>query len=165
MYKVKSRYNTYYEGDDAEVAYQTFQELRQGGKVVKMTPNLYSKGISADFREVADGVMFNNDYMAMRVAEYLMGQKLPIERDGKKIRVLNNKYLGKVVYLIENMLENAEGLSHITKNNGGITNDIKKYVINLEGGKRMVIFALSEANAKAEVRERTDKDILNIKQV
>ena len=63
------------------------------------------------------------------------------------------------------MLENAEGLSHITKNNGGITNDIKKYVINLEGGKRMVIFALSEANAKAEVRERTDKDILNIKQV
>ena len=29
----------------------------------------------------------------------------------------------------------------------------------------MVIFALSEANAKAEVRERTDKDILNIKQV
>lgn len=165
MYKVKSRYNTYYEGDDAEVAYQTFQELRQGGKVVKMTPNLYSQGISADFREVADGVMFNNDYMAMRVAEYLTGQKLPIERDGKKIRVLNNKYLGKVVYLIENMLENAEGLSHITKNNGGITNDIKKYVINLEGGKRMVIFALSKANAKAEVRERTDKDILNIKQV
>ncbi len=29
----------------------------------------------------------------------------------------------------------------------------------------MVIFALSESNAKAEVRERTQKEILNIKQV
>ena len=45
---------------------------------------------------------------------------------------------------------------HITKNNGGITNDIKKYVINLEE-ERMVIFALSEANAKAEVRGEQTK--------
>ena len=166
MYKVKTRYTTYYNGNDPEEAYQVYATLKKGGVAgVKMSPDLSSRGFQGDFKVQGNTMVFSNDYAAEIVHTFLSGKKAPIERQGKKIVIKNEKFASKIVYLTQNFLANASQVSGIARNKLGITNELKKWLVDLEGGKKLEIFAFSQENARAEAKAKTDNKILNIKEL
>jgi hypothetical protein len=165
-YKVKSRYQTFYEGEDPEEAYQIYATMQRGGKThVSMTPDLSAKGFVKDFQVFKNRLVFSNEYAAYLVNQYLGRYETPIELVGKEIVVLNDKFLSKIVYLTEELFKKPAEITGLVKNKLGITSDIKKYQVSLEGGVRKQIFAYSNAEARAEARKLTDKKILQVKEV
>ncbi len=165
-YKVKSRYQTYYDGADPEEAYQMFATLKKGGMTnVKMTPDLSAKGFLGDFVVLKNRLIFNNDYAATLVNEYLGRYETPIELVGKEIIVLNDKFVAKIVYLTEELFKKPAEITKLAKNKLGITNDVKKYQVSLQGGEKKHIFAFSKAEAIAQAKKTTDNKILNVKQL
>jgi hypothetical protein len=165
-YKVKSRYNTYYDGDDSEEAYKMLTTLKQGGMTnVRMTPDLSAKGFLADFVVVKNKLIFSNEYAATLVNEYLGRYETPVEFIGREIIVLNDKFLSKIVYLTEELFKKPAEITKLAKNKLGITNDVKKYQASLQGGEKKHIFAYSKADAMAQVKKATDNKILNVKQL
>tara|TARA_Y200000002_G_scaffold249608_1_gene206707 strand:+ start:1272 stop:1784 length:513 start_codon:yes stop_codon:yes gene_type:complete len=165
-YKVKSRYQTYYEGADPEEAYQMFSTLKRGGMTnIKMTPDLSAKGFLTDFVVVKNKLIFSNEYAANLVNTYLGRYETPIELVGKEIVVLNDKFLSKIVYLTEGLFKKSAEITKLAKNKLGITNDVKKYQVSLQGGEKKHIFAYSQADATAQAEKVTDKKIINVKQL
>ena len=165
-YKVKSRYNTYYDGDDSEEAYKMLTTLKQGGMTnVRMTPDLSAKGFLVDFVVVKNKLIFSNEYAATLVNEYLGRYETPVEFIGREIIVLNDKFLSKIVYLTEELFKKPAEITKLAKNKLGITNDVKKYQASLQGGEKKHIFAYSKADAMAQVKKATDNKILNVKQL
>ena len=62
-YKVKSRYQIYYDGQDSEEAYQVLNTLKQGGMTnIRMTPDLSARGFVTDFVVIKNKLIFNNDF-------------------------------------------------------------------------------------------------------
>jgi|AACY02.1.fsa_nt_gi hypothetical protein len=166
MYKVKTRYTTYYNGNDPEEAYQIYATLKQGGVAgVKMTPDLTTRGFRGDFKVDGNTMVFSNDYAVELVHSFLVQKSAPVEKNGKKIVIKNEKFAPKIVYLTQNFLANASKVSDIARNKLGITNELKKWLISLEGGNKMEIFAFSQENARAEAKAKTDNKILNIKEL
>lgn len=166
MYKVKSRYTTYYDGNDPEVAYQTFKTLKKGGMTnIQMTPDLSAKGFVGDFVVVKNKLIFDNEVASNLVNKYLKRYETPIELVGKEIVVLNDKFLSKIVYLTESLFGKPAEVTKLAKDKLGITGDIKKYEVSLEGGKKITIFAFNPENARKEAQSQTDNKILNIKEL
>ena len=166
MYKVKSRYTTYYDGDNAEEAYQTYKTLKKGGMTnIKMTPDLSAKGFVGDFIVVKNKLLFDNEFVSNLVNKYLKRYESPVELIGKEIVVLNDKFLSKIVYLTENLFQKPAEVTKLAKDKLGITGDIKKWEVSLDGGKKITIFAFNKENARKEAQSQTDNKILNIKEL
>ena len=165
-YKVKSRYQTYYDGEDSQEAYQMLTTLKQGGMTnIKMTPDLSAKGFLADFVVIKNKLIFSNEYAATLVNEYLGRYETPIEFIGREIIVLNDKFLSKIVYLTEELFKKPAEITKLAKNKLGITNDINKYHVSLQGGEKKYIFAYTKAHAIAQAQKATDTKIINVKQI
>tara|TARA_R110002012_G_scaffold57024_8_gene146730 strand:- start:1412 stop:1915 length:504 start_codon:yes stop_codon:yes gene_type:complete len=165
-YKVKSRYQTYYDGEDSQEAYQVLNTLKQGGmNNIKMTPDLSAKGFVTDFVVLKNKLIFNNDFAAILVNEYLGRYETPVELVGRQIIVLNDKFLSKIVYLTEELFKKPAEITKLAKNKLGITNDVKKYQAFLEGGEKKHIFAYSKSDARSQVKKTTDNKILNVKEL
>jgi len=165
-YKVKTRYRTLHEGDDPIKARQIYQAYKDGGMTnVKMTPNLVSHGFVKDFDVKNNALVFKGDNTAFLVNEHLKSSNAPIELVGNKIVVLNEKFLSKIVYLTDELLKDSSKLSSLAKNKLGITNDVKKYLVNLDGGNSFEIFAFSSHDAREQAKKLTDRKIKNIKQL
>ena len=165
-YKVKSRYQTYYDGEDSEEAYQMFDTLKRGGMTnVSMTPDLSAKGFITDFIVIKNKLIFSNDYAAMLVNEYLGRYESHVELVGKQIIVLNDKFISKIVYLTEELFKKSAEITKLAKNKLGITHDVIKYQVTLQGGEKKHIFAYSQADAIAQAEKATDNKIINVKQL
>ena len=165
-YKVKSRYQTYYDGEDSQEAYQVLNTLKQGGmNNIKMTPDLSAKGFVTDFVVLKNKLIFNNDFAALLVNEYLGRYETPVELVGRQIIVLNDKFLSKIVYLTEELFKKPAEITKLAKNKLGITNDVKKYQVSLQGGEKKHIFAYSKSDARSQVKKATDNKILNVKEL
>ena len=165
-YKVKSRYQTFYDGDDLEEAYQIFETMKKCGTTkVSMTPDLSAKGFVKDFQVLKNKLIFSSEYAAYLVNQYLGRYETPIELVGNQIIVLNDKFVAKIVYLTEELFKKSAEITSLAKNKLGITNDVKKYEIRLDGGKTKQIFAYSKSDAITEAKKLTDDKILNIKEL
>jgi hypothetical protein len=165
-YKVKSRYQIYYDGQDSEEAYQVLNTLKQGGMTnIRMTPDLSARGFVTDFVVIKNKLIFNNDFAATLVNEYLGRYETPVELVGRQIIVLNDKFLSKIVYLTEELFKKPAEITKLAKNKLGITNDVKKYQVSLQGGEKKHIFAYSKSDARSQVKKETDNKILNVKQL
>ena len=84
---------------------------------------------------------------------------------GRQIIVLNDKFLSKIVYLTEELFKKPAEITKLAKNKLGITNDVKKYQVSLQGGEKKHIFAYSKSDARSQVKKATDNKILNVKEL
>jgi hypothetical protein len=165
-YQVKTRYRTFYDGDDLEQAYQVYSTMKKGGRTdVRMTPDHIAKGFVNGFKLSKNKLIFSNEYAAHLAYKHLKKFQDVIKLRGKEIVVLKEKFLSKIVYLTEELFKNSAEISNLAKNKLGITNDVKKYRVRLEGGEEKQIFAYSIAEARAEAKKVTDKKIQQVKEL
>ena len=93
---------------------------------IRMTPDLSARGFVTDFVVIKNKLIFNNDFAATLVNEYLGRYETPVELVGRQIIVLNDKFLSKIVYLTEELFKKPAEITKLAKNKLGITNDVKK---------------------------------------
>lgn len=166
MYKVKSRYKTFYDGEDAAEALEIFEMMKRGGMTnIKMTPDMSLRGFVGDFVALKNRLIFRNEMAAFFVNKYLERYETPIELIGKEILILNDKFVSKIIYLTEDLMRKPAEIMRIAKNNLGITNDVKTYEARLENGETKPIFAFSISEAREMARKVTDSKVLSVKEV